>query len=415
MSRRLVWALPCLQVAFLIFVAGASALSPSEVAVVFNRSVPASEVLADAYMGLRGIPAEQKIALRLPGVEVTDRATYETRIAEPVRGQLAAWPHVRCLVTVFGVPLKVGDKGITPAEKKRRGQLKAEVARLEAEVAAAGDESLKKALKRARGKLTQAVRTQDKNASVDSELMLVKRLDVPTSFWVPNPLFVGYKGRGGRESGSDVLLVSRLDGPDPAMVRRIMADSVAVEAKGLTGVAYFDARWKASLDRPTGGYAIYDGSLHGGAQRLASMKFIKVVTDDTEALFPEGSCPNAALYCGWYSLATYVDAFVWQRGAVGYHMASSEMTTLKDPKSTIWCMKMLQKGVAATIGPVGEPYIQAFPYPEVFFSLLAQGRQTLVECYAASLPFLSWKMVLVGDPLYRPFYAKPMARFSGAQ
>ena len=413
MSRRLVWALSCLLVVLLAFVEGASALSPSEVAVVFNRSVPASEVLADAYMGLRGIPAGQKIALRLSDSEVTDRATYEARIAEPVRDQLAAWPHVRCLVTVFGVPLKVEDKGITPVEKITRGQLKAAVVGLEADGATTGDEASKRALKRARGKFTQAVRTQDKNASVDSELMLVKRLNVPTSFWVPNPLFVGHKARGGKESGSDVLLVSRLDGPDPATVRRIMADSVAVEKEGLTGVAYFDARWKASQDRSTGGYAIYDGSLHVGAQRLAAMEFIKVVTDDTEALFSEGSCPNAALYCGWYSLATYVDAFAWQRGAVGYHMASSEMTTLKDPKSTIWCMKMLQKGVAATIGPVGEPYIQAFPYPEVFFSLLAQGRLTLVECYAASLPFLSWKMVLVGDPLYRPFYAKPMVRFSG--
>ena len=105
-----------------------------------------------------------------------------------------------------------------------------------------------------------------------------------------------------------------------------------------------------------------------------------------------------------------MDAFAWKRGAVAYHIASAEMTTLTKPASTIWCMKMLQKGVAATIGPVREPYVQSFPFPEVFFGLLAEGRLTHVECYAASLPFLSWKMVLVGDPLYRPFYAKPGSR-----
>jgi len=64
---------------------------------------------------------------------------------------------------------------------------------------------------------------------------------------------------------------------------------------------------------------------------------------------------------------------------------------------------MLEKGVAATIGPVGEPYVQAFPVPEIFFGYLVDGYLSLAECYLISTPYLSWKMVLVGDPLYRPF------------
>ena len=67
---------------------------------------------------------------------------------------------------------------------------------------------------------------------------------------------------------------------------------------------------------------------------------------------------------------------------------------------------MLQKGVAVTLGPVGEPYLQAFPLPEVFFSLLLDGSHSLVETSFLSLPYLSWKMVLVGDPLYKPFNKK---------
>jgi hypothetical protein len=66
---------------------------------------------------------------------------------------------------------------------------------------------------------------------------------------------------------------------------------------------------------------------------------------------------------------------------------------------------MLEKGVAATIGPVGEPYVEAFPVPELFFGLLLEGKATLAECFALSSPFLSWRMVLIGDPLYRPFRA----------
>ena len=39
--------------------------------------------------------------------------------------------------------------------------------------------------------------------------------------------------------------------------------------------------------------------------------------------------------------------------------------------------------------------------------LLVEGRLNLAECYALSLPYLSWKMVLIGDPLYRPFLQPP--------
>jgi uncharacterized protein (TIGR03790 family) len=63
---------------------------------------------------------------------------------------------------------------------------------------------------------------------------------------------------------------------------------------------------------------------------------------------------------------------------------------------------MLEKGVAATLGPVAEPYVMAFPYPDVFFSCLISGN-SLIECYAVSNPFWSWQMVLIGDPLYHPF------------
>jgi len=198
-------------------------------------------------------------------------------------------------------------------------------------------------------------------------------------------------------------MVSRLDGPDPAVVRRIITDSLFVEARGLRGKAYFDARWKMPAARPESGYALYDYSIHQAARIIRKSGLMPVVMDDAQALFRKGQCPEAALYCGWYSLGKYVDAFSWRRGAVGYHIASAECTTLRSPKSRVWCKMMLEKGAAATLGPVYEPYVQAFPLPEIFFSLLTDGYLTLAECYLVSLPYLSWQMVLVGDPLYRPF------------
>jgi uncharacterized protein (TIGR03790 family) len=128
-----------------------------------------------------------------------------------------------------------------------------------------------------------------------------------------------------------------------------------------------------------------------------------VVVNNEPELFKTGECPGAALYCGWYSLGQYVPAFTWQKGAVGYHIASSECSTLKRKDSQVWCKRMLEEGVAATLGPTSEPYVQAFPVPEIFFGLLLDGRLSLAECYALSKPFWSWQMVLIGDPLYRPF------------
>jgi len=199
------------------------------------------------------------------------------------------------------------------------------------------------------------------------------------------------------------MVVSRLDGPSEKIVRRIIDDSLQVENEGLTGRAYFDARWPYSEEKEVSGYAFYDRAIHKAARLVEKQERMPVTVDSSERLFQSGECPDAALYCGWYSLAKYVDAFTWVRGAVGFHIASAECTTLKSKGSQVWCKMMLEKGVAATLGPVAEPYVQAFPIPDIFFGLLIDGRLTLAECYALSNPFWSWQMVLIGDPLYRPF------------
>ena len=201
-------------------------------------------------------------------------------------------------------------------------------------------------------------------------------------------------------------MVCRLDAPTVDDVKRLIDDSLFAEKNGLTGKAYFDARWPDPERNDLKGYVYYDRSIHLAAEKIYDTYFMPVITDEKIELFQPGQCPDAALYCGWYKLAEYIDAFTWNKGSIGYHIASAECTTLKNKSSNVWCKRMLEKGIAATIGPVGEPYVQAFPIPELFFGLLVKGEMTLVECYFASLPFISWKMVLVGDPLYNPFEKK---------
>ncbi len=99
-------------------------------------------------------------------------------------------------------------------------------------------------------------------------------------------------------------------------------DGLAAEQQGLHGKAYFDARYPRSERKDLKSYAFYDQSIHRAAEYLQSLNKMPVIINDERRLFAEGEAPEAALYCGWYSLARYVDAFDWVPGAVGYHIAS---------------------------------------------------------------------------------------------
>lgn len=250
----------------------------------------------------------------------------------------------------------------------------------------------------------------DTGAGFDNELALVMWPDnYELLRWQPNYLRPGYDNSMLRDTHR-TFMVSRLDGPTLPIVKRMIDDSVATEKAGLTGKVYIDGRGLAKVDSPTsppGSYEDYDRALMLTAKGIGDQTDLDVIVDSKADLFKEGACPDAALYCGWYSVGKYKDAFNWKPGSVAYHLASSECTTLKDPKSQVWCKKLLEDGVCATIGPTSEPYLMSFPRPEEFFALLLQGELTLAECYWRTMPFTSWRMALVGDPLYRPYRANP--------
>ena len=171
------------------------------------------------------------------------------------------------------------------------------------------------------------------------------------------------------------------------------------EARGLKGNFYIDSGSKHS--------PAYNKNLQYLYTLARSNTSLNVVYDDEPAVFQAGTCPNAAMYVGWYSLRNYVPAFTWAEGAVGWHVASFEAEDLRNPDSNIWCVKMIQNGVTATLGAVGEPFLGSFPLPQDFFGFLLTGKYTLAECYWATVPSVSWRLTLIGDPLYRPFAQNP--------
>jgi uncharacterized protein (TIGR03790 family) len=301
-----------------------------------------------------------------------------------LRGRAAAFSEVRLLLDQ--TPPSIERDALVLALLERIGGLLATVDWL--------DEQL------------HVVTRNESGASFDNELALVMWPDdYQVLRWQPNYLRPTYDNSQ-LPKAYRTFMVARIDAPTLLLAKGLVDTAMKIEKDGLRGKVYIDARGMATLDTANsapGSYADYDKALLVTAKGIDDNTDLEVVLDTTPDLFQPGACPDAALYCGWYSLAKYVDAFNWKPGAVAYHLASGEAHTLRDPASQAWCKKLLEDGVCATIGPVFEPYLAAFPRPNEFFSLLVQGDLTLVECFARSSPFNSWMITLIGDPLYRPF------------
>ncbi len=530
----------CLTLALLIFsqtTGVRAALGPDEVAIIAVRTSKQSRELAEYYAEARAIPKSQICVIDCPLGETLSRRDWEAKVRPAIRNWLVSNnldQKIRCLVTVWDVPLKIGAiDAANPvlvglktnfetqrlARQKQIIGLAGEIDRLlvaklllerkfpkpEAPQKEYSD-LLEEALKRAQGRIREAkdeaaaahaaqqleqlylrggglsavlraaqakitanapanpemVRAFDirqgelaglragenalagvlespsrdlqilgllqqtdgllgalswieqqqelwtKNethASFDNELSLVLWMEHPLLRWQNNVWLYTFEPSV-REMLPTTMMVARLEAPTFELTKQLINTGITVENEGLAGKFYLDARGLQAEKNP-GSYGDYDQNLRDLGAWLKENTKLEVIVDNEGKLFQAGECPGAALYCGWYSLANYVDAFSWKPGSVAYHIASSEADTLRKPGSNVWCKKMLERGVCGTLGPVYEPYLSAFPRPLDFFTLLLSGKLPLGEVYARTNPYTSWVMVLVGDPLYNPFKNAP--------
>ncbi len=238
------------------------------------------------------------------------------------------------------------------------------------------------------------------DASVDSELSLVKEPDYPRYLYRRSTLSVEYA-----DSPPIQVMTARIDGPNLQVARRIIDDAIATEQAGLTGEFVIDGRGIAN-DQP-GTFGWYDELLRQAGVITSSKTSINVFTDSKPELLPAKSRKDVGLYIGWYSLQNYIPSCTFTRGAVAFHVASLELTDLRNPQSREWVPNLLKDGACVSIGAVSEPYLHSFPLPNLFFPTLMTGEWSLAEVYWMTTAFASWKQVLIGDPLYRPFAAHP--------
>jgi len=390
----------------LICCGGVFALEPDEILVVANADIDESVQIARYYCEQRGVPDRNILGLPL-GTNLTDtmsREAYEKQLAVPIRRCFFAHKHlskIKCLLTVYGVPFKVGKRGSLESMKKDLEELQRQADKKEERIDqlkqdnwthSRAYQSNQDELKKLKFQIDR-INGRETGASVDSELSMVLFGHYELYRWQPNTL-----NAKSAHLGLGTLMVSRLDGPGDEIAKGLVDKALRAEETGLNGIAYIDSRGLASKDL----YGHFDRSLRQLAALTKTQTHIPVVEEQTADLFQPGSCPQTALYCGWYSVSKYIDAFDFVDGAVGYHIASFEAVSLRNSNSKQWCPSMLRDGITATLGPVAEPYLHSFPEPNAFFGELYKGA-CLVEAYYHTKPFNSWQLLLIGDPLYKPF------------
>lgn len=119
--------------AFLYPFPAAAVLDPREIRVIANRNAWGSLELAEYYMEKRDIPKENIVKLWITDKEWCTREEFENEAVLPVRKHLNEKDPLglsRCLVTVYGIPLKVSPPALNTEEKKALEALKREQSRL---------------------------------------------------------------------------------------------------------------------------------------------------------------------------------------------------------------------------------------------------------------------------------------------
>jgi len=361
-------------------------VGPENVLLVANSAYAGSVELAKYYAGKRAIPPENLFILKLPTTEDVDRDCFNLEIQAPIRERIAkSGNEIRCIVVFYGVPLNIWDP--QPVDRKifklkqnlegtKKGTFQGESTDLEEEI------------KELEGQEKEIAKQA---ASVDSELALLGR---PHSLagWVASPFLTETPWPKG------CYWVARIDATTAEDARSMIDGALEAEKNGLKGTAYFDARGLTGKDD----YSRADAQIRSAAEMTRALGF-NTVLDNRPELFGKNDCPNAAIYWGWYSLAKYVDSFKFVPGAIAVHIASGECDSLRE--GAYWCRHLIEHGAAVTMGPTNEPYLEAFPRPDLFLERVYSG-ECIGAAYYQTLPWLSWRMVLLGDPLYRPFAKK---------
>lgn len=356
----------------------------ARVIILANSDDPDSLRIARHYAEVRGVPAANLIALKLPQTESITWREFVVTLWTPVVEQLVAahW--------IDAIPMTLTDAVGRQKYAPYRHRIAALVVCRGVPLKIAHDPELFAEVH----PLTRRGEFRTNAGAVDAELCLLAMPNYPINAFVPNPLF-----QNDRPTPSDlaqVVKVSRLDGPTPDDANALVDRAVAAERTGLLGRAYVDIANRDNIGDPW---------LESAAKQLNALGFDTSVDRENATMPATARIDAPVLYFGWYSGNIdgpfTLPGFRFPPGAIALHIHSYSAGTLRQPGSG-WTGPFVARGVTATVGNVHEPYLQFTHQPHLFLRALARGG-TLADAAYYSLTALSWQAVVIGDPLYRPF------------
>jgi len=206
-----------IAIIFLIsfFYSNAFALKPEEVLVVANMNAAKSKKLAEYYMKSRQIPKKNLVLLFMTDKETCTRDEYTNKAIPPIKRFLDRNNHIRAIVSIFGIPIRISSPGRTEAERKKLNQLEKQKQEIEThlfqnEAIDSKTKSEKSSnLSNFKKTISDYKRNIDKVASFDSELALVKKENYDLNMWLPNPYYLGFRNQDVDIKRSEVLMILR--------------------------------------------------------------------------------------------------------------------------------------------------------------------------------------------------------------
>jgi len=363
--------------------------------VVFNKNDSDSASLAETYAKARSIPLDRVVGLPCSTAEEITRAEFESTIRKPLEELFQSRGWMKRQENFFSNPI-LGLEGTVPVQQAKENPIWVMVLMRGMPLKISEDPTIL-----APENLMSQLRANA--AAVDSELALLPIQGLPTYGLIANPFFADKRIRPFSAFFANYLImVTRLDGPSPGIVRRMIQDAVEVEKTELTGRAFFDLR---SIEKKDDPYRLGDEWIERAALLFQARGF-EVEIDRRPDVAPKyAPWDQIAFYAGWYT-GNFQGPFElptarFRRGAIAYHIHSFSAETVRS-ETRNWVGPLLSHGATATMGAVYEPYLRFTPDISLFVSALLSGLSFAEAAYQSQLS-LSWMVTFVGDPLYRPF------------
>lgn len=358
-------------VAWLLCLA-AGGQGPENVLVVANARSPVSKSIAEYYTRKRNVPAANLCFLQTTTGEIIQRSVYDSEIAAAVMSCLQSRglaEKIRYIVTTMGVPLGIDGRG----------------------------------------------GIQGDQASVDSELTMLYQLlrgrkyDLAGAF--RNPFF-GQRDAPFTHDAYPIYLVTRLAAYSLADVQAMIDRSLKAVNRG-----------RVVLDMRSPNDATGDDWLRTAAILLPPGR---VFLDESATVLTRQK--EVIGFASWGSNDPNRKIrhlrFEWLPGAIMTEYVSTNGRSFERPPDSFefssWSAAdrakwfkgspqsligdYLAEGVTGAGAHVFEPYLQFTARPDHLFPAYLSGR-TLAESFYLAIPGLSWKNIVIGDPLCR--LAKP--------